>query len=216
MARPKQKECPNCKGTNEKCKYLITGRKCSKGLAKGKAVSDETKEKRKAYDTVLGNLHTDYLNDMRNKQIKALIDEETGELFVKEVSGRTVSFERWLSLNNEKKLATWLRRHVEDMEALNFKDFTDNNDITTTEFLEITELGNTEIISLMVKLCMKNGQGFMNGYIEKVRKMVNDYSKRNVNIAKYQEQLNVLEKIRTVERAKQYFEAKKFYLKEKK
>lgn len=216
MARPKQKECPNCKGTNEKCKYLITGRKCSKGLAKGKAVSDGTKEKREAYDILLGNLHTDYLNDMRNKQIKSLIDEETGELFVKEVSGRTVSFERWLSLNNEKTLATWLRRHVEDMEALNFKDFTDSNDITTTEFLEITELGNTELISLMIKACIKNGQEFMTDYIEKVRKMVNDYSKRNMNIAKYQEQLNVLEKIRTVERAKQYFEAKKFYLKERK
>lgn len=216
MARPKQKECPNCKGTNEKCKYLITGRKCSKGLAKGKAVSDGTKEKREAYDILLGNLHTDYLNDMRNKQIKSLIDEETGELFVKEVSGRTVSFERWLSLNNEKKLATWLRRHVENMEELNFKDFTDSNDITTTEFLEITELGNTELISLMIKACIKNGQDFMNDYIEKVRKMVSDYSKRNMNIAKYQEQLNVLEKIGTVERAKQYFEAKKFYLKENK
>ena len=59
MARPRQKECPNCKGTNEKCKYLINGRKCAKGLAKGKAVgkakgkavSKATIEKREKNDT---------------------------------------------------------------------------------------------------------------------------------------------------------------------
>lgn len=220
MPKKRAEVCPNCNGANEKCKYLITGRKCevgkAKGKAKGKAISQATIDKRENYDVLLGDLHTDYLNDMRDKQIKSLIDEETGELFVKEVSGKTVSFERWLSLNNEKKLATWLRRHVEDMEKLNFKDFTNDEDMTTTKFLEISELGNTEIISLMIKLCVKNGQEFMTDYIEKVRKMVDDYSKQNINIAKYQEQLNVLEKLGTVERAKQYFEAKKFYVTDKK
>lgn len=209
MPKKRAEVCPNCNGTNEKCKYLTTGVKCRKGKAKGKAISEATKEKREKYDALLGDLHTDYLNDMRNKQIKSLIDNETGELFVKEVSGTVVSFERWLSLNDNKTLATWLRRHEKDMEKLNFKDFTE---ITKMEFLEINSLGNTELISLMIKICSKHNQEFMNNYIEKVRKMVSDYSKRNMDITKYQEQLNVLERIGTIERAKEYFKAKTFYL----
>lgn len=113
MPKKRAEVCPNCNGTNEKCKYLTTGRKCrkgnAKGKAKGKAVSDKTIEKRYKNDSLLGNLHTDYLNEMRNNQIKTVIDEETGEIFTAEKTNRTVSFERWLSLKEEKTLAMWLR-----------------------------------------------------------------------------------------------------------
>lgn len=41
MARPKQKQCTNCNGSNPKCHYLESGRKCRVG----KAVSQATKKK---------------------------------------------------------------------------------------------------------------------------------------------------------------------------
>lgn len=126
MARPRQKECPNCKGTNEKCKYLVNGRKCAKGKAvgkaKGKAVSEKTIEKREEYDSIIGDLHTDYLNEMRNKQIRKVYDEQTGEVLKVDQTGKVYSFERWLNINDNGKYASWIRRHYKDIASFNFYD----------------------------------------------------------------------------------------------
>lgn len=126
MARPRQKKCPNCEGTNEKCKYLVNGRKCSKGKAvgeaKGKAVSEKTIKKREEYDSIIGDLHTDYLNEMRNKQIRKVYDEKTGEILKVDQTGKVYSFERWLNLNENGKYATWIRRHYKDISSFNFYD----------------------------------------------------------------------------------------------
>lgn len=126
MARPRKKKCPNCEGTNEKCKYLVNGRKCSKGKAvgkaKGKAVSEKTIKKREEYDSIIGDLHTDYLNEMRNKQIRKVYDEQTGEVLKVDQTGKVYSFERWLNLNGNGKYATWIRRHYKDISSFNFYD----------------------------------------------------------------------------------------------
>ena len=126
MARPRQKECPNCKSSNEKCKYLINGRKCVKGLAigkaKGKAITGKTLERRERYDSIIGDLHTDYLNEMRNKQIRKVYDEKTGEILKVDQTGKVYSFERWLNLNGNGKYATWIRRHYRNIASFNFYD----------------------------------------------------------------------------------------------
>lgn len=217
MARPRQKECPNCKGTNEKCKYLITGRKCVKGLAKGKAVgkakgkaiSKATIEKREKNDELLGDLRTDYLNEMRTAQIYTLIDDETGEIFTKESMAKVYSFERWLSINGHKTLATWLRRHYKNLEKFNFKDFTETENMENEQFLEIKVLGNKEIIKKMLTICIKNGQEFMDNYTIKIGEMVKDYEGRGMNVNKYKEQLEVFQTLKTVENAKEFLEENK-------
>ena len=122
MARPKQKFCTNCNGENPKCKYLTTGRKCRVGKAKGKAVSQKTIDKREQNDSLLGDLHTDYLNFMRNRQIGTNIIEDTGEIVHYDSYKKPYSFERWLNINGHRTLATWLRRHYEDLERFNFYD----------------------------------------------------------------------------------------------
>lgn len=126
MSRPRQKECPNCHGTNEKCKYLINARKCAKGKAvgkaKGKAVSNKTIEKREEYDSIIGDLHTDYLNEMRKKQIRKIYDEQTGEIITVDSTGKVYSFERWLKINGNGKYASWIRRHYKDISSFNFYD----------------------------------------------------------------------------------------------
>lgn len=216
MARPRQKECPNCKGTNEKCKYLINGRKCSKGLAKGKAVgkakgkaiSKTTIEKREKNDELLGDLRTDYLNEMRTAQIYTLIDDETGEIFTKESMAKVYSFERWLSINGHKTLATWLRRHYKNLEQFNFKDFTEVEDMEKEQIIEIKEVGNTQLIGTMLKICIKNCQEFMDNYTIKLEEMVNDYKKRGMNTRKYEEQLTAFKKIKTIKKAKEFFHDK--------
>lgn len=217
MARPKQKECPNCKDTNEKCKYLINGRKCAKGLAKGKAVgkakgkavSKSTIEKREKNDELLGDLRTDYLNEMRIAQIYTLIDDETGEIFSKESMAKVYSFERWLSINGHKTLATWLRRHYKNLEQFNFKDFTETENMENEQFLEIKVLGNKEIIKKMLSICIRNGQEFMNNYTIKIEEMVKDYESRGMNVNKYKEQLEVFQSLKTVENAKEFLEENK-------
>lgn len=217
MARPRQKECPNCKGTNEKCKYLITGRKCVKGLAKGKAVgkakgkaiSKATIEKREKNDELLGDLRTDYLNEMRTAQIYTLIDDETGEIFTKESMAKVYSFERWLSINGHKTLATWLRRRYKNLEQFNFKDFTETENMENEQFLEIKVLGNKEIIKKMLTICIKNGQEFMDNYTIKIEEMVKDYEGRGMNVNKYKEQLEVFQALKTVENAKEFLEENK-------
>lgn len=217
MARPRQKECPNCKGTNEKCKYLITGRKCVKGLAKGKAigkakgkaVSKATIEKREKNDELLGDLRTDYLNEMRVAQIYTLIDDETGEIFSKESMAKVYSFERWLSINGHKTLATWLRRHYKNLEQFNFKDFTETENMENEQFLEIKVLGNKEIIKKMLSICIRNGQEFMDNYTIKIEEMVKDYESRGMNVNKYKEQLEIFQSLKTVENAKEFLEENK-------
>lgn len=217
MARPRQKECPNCKGTNEKCKYLITGRKCVKGLAKGKAVgkakgkaiSKATIEKREKNDELLGDLRTDYLNEMRTAQIYTLVDDETGEIFSKESMAKVYSFERWLSINGHKTLATWLRRHYKNLEQFNFKDFTETENMENEQFLEIKVLGNKEIIKKMLSICFRNGQEFMDNYTIKIEEMVKDYESRGMNVNKYKEQLEVFQSLKTVKNAKEFLEENK-------
>lgn len=122
MARKRLSECPNCNGQNKKCKYLETGRKCRAGKAIGKSISQKTLDKRNKNDSLLGDLHTDYLNFMRNRQIETHIIEETGEIVHYDSFIKPYSFERWLNMNGHKTLATWLRRHYEDLERFNFHD----------------------------------------------------------------------------------------------
>lgn len=126
MARKKLTECSNCHGTEPKCKFKKTGRPCrigkAKGKAKGKAISQKTIDKRDAYDSLLGDLHTDYLNHMRNKQIKTIVDEETGEIIAKETFGKVYSFERYLKLRGEHTLASWFRYNYKDIDSFNFND----------------------------------------------------------------------------------------------
>lgn len=214
MARPRQKECPNCKGTNEKCKYLITGRKCVKGLAKGKAVgkakgkavSKSTIEKREKNDEILGDLRTDYLNEMRTAQIYTLIDNETGEIFTKESMAKVYSFERWLSIKGHKTLATWLRRNYKNLEQFNFKDFTEVENMENEQFIEIKSLGNKGIIKQMLSICIRNGKKFMDNYTIKIEEMVKDYEERGINVNKYKEQLEVFQSLKTIENAKELLE----------
>ena len=126
MPRKKQENCSNCKGTNPKCNYLTNGRKCRKGQAigkaKGKAISEKTKLKRELYDAQLGDLHTDYLNEMANRQIKAFKDEETGKINHVNKKIKLVSFEKWLTNNGHKNLSAFFRRHYQPLEDFNFKD----------------------------------------------------------------------------------------------
>lgn len=130
MARPKLKECSNCHGKEEKCKFKVTGRPCrigkakgkAVGKAKGKAISQKTLDKRDEYDSRIGDLHTDYLNHMRNKQIKTIVDEETGEIIAKETFGKVYSFERYLKLRGEHTLASWFRYNYKDIDSFNFND----------------------------------------------------------------------------------------------
>lgn len=134
MAKPKPTFCNNCgKGVN--CKtFNRTGKACRKGKAKGKAVgkavgkakgkaiSQKTIDKRDEYDSRIGDLHTDYLNHMRNKQIKTIVDEETGEIIAKETFGKVYSFERYLKLRGEHTLASWFRYNYKDIDSFNFND----------------------------------------------------------------------------------------------
>lgn len=123
MARKKLTECSNCHGTEPKCKFKQTRRPCRIGKAKGKAVSQRTIDKRDAYDSLLGDLNTDYLNNMRDRQIKRVIDEDTGEILGVDTGiGKVFSFERYLNLIGEKTLASYYRYHYADRtEEFDFK-----------------------------------------------------------------------------------------------
>lgn len=127
MAKPKPTFCKNC-GEGVECKtFNKTGKACrkgkAKGRAKGKAVSQKTIDKRDAYDSLLGDLHTDYLNNMRDRQIKRTIDPETGEILGVDTGlGKVFSFERYLNLIGEKTLASYYRYHYADRtEEFDFK-----------------------------------------------------------------------------------------------
>lgn len=124
MAKPKPTFCKNC-GENKECKtFNKTGKACRKGKAKGKAISQKTIDKRDNYDSLIGDLHTDYLNFMSQKQIKVIYDDENGEKKVLSRNNKVYSFERWLNMNGHKTLAMWFRRNFKgSLEEFNFKDF---------------------------------------------------------------------------------------------
>ena len=89
-----------------------------------KRVSQETIDKRDDYDSLLGDLHTDYLNFMAQKQITVIYDIENGEKRVLSRNNKVYSFERWLNMNGHKTLAMWFRRNFKgSLEKFNFKDF---------------------------------------------------------------------------------------------
>ena len=148
MAKPKPTFCKNC-GEDKECKtFNKTGKACrkgkavgkaigqakgkaigkaigkAKGKAVGKAISQETIDKRDYYDSLLGDLHTDYLNFMAQKQITVIYDIENGEKKVLSRNNKVYSFERWLTMNGHKTLASWFRRNFKGrLEKFNFKDF---------------------------------------------------------------------------------------------
>lgn len=208
MPKKRLSECPVCKGQNKKCKYLINGRKCSYGLAKGKAISKETIEKREKYDIQIGNLHTDYLNDMRNRQISAHVEPETGEIIgYIEIGAKYVSFERWLNMNEHKNVAKHLRTHYKKLKTFNFDDFNkeENKEMNAQEAEEMEVLSEKSPISTFLKICSKNNQKFMDDYIKKIDDMILDYSKRGMNISKYKDQSYTLKKFKTVENINKFY-----------
>ena len=146
MAKPKPAYCKNC-GEGIECKtFDKTGKACRKGKAigkakgkavgkaNGKAISEKTQAKRTECDEKLGNLRTDYLNAMRNKQIRntfKLVDEFTGEVTVLEKPFKLMSFERYLQQIGEKKLASFMRYNYKSLQQFNFKDFNESDSVET-------------------------------------------------------------------------------------
>ncbi|WP_446907366.1 hypothetical protein, partial [Klebsiella pneumoniae] len=60
IVRVKKVSCPNCGGTNPKCKYLEKGgRACRVGKAKGKA-NEKQLEKESINDSLIGDYFTEY------------------------------------------------------------------------------------------------------------------------------------------------------------
>ena len=136
MARPKQKFCSNCNGENPKCKYKENSRKCrvgkAKGKAKGKAISQKTIDKRENYDSLIGDLHTDYLNYMYDKAFRYSKNTETNKVEYARKSYTVYSFERYLHKINQKALASWARRKYGD----NMKNFNTKTDKMTFDEYE--------------------------------------------------------------------------------
>lgn len=140
MARPKQKFCSNCNGENPKCKYKENSRKCrvgkakgkAIGKAKGKAISQKTIDKRENYDSLIGDLHTDYLNYMYDKAFRYSKNTETNKVEYARKSYTVYSFERYLHKINQKALASWARRKYGD----NMKNFNTKTDRMTFDEYE--------------------------------------------------------------------------------
>lgn len=146
MARPRAEVCSNCNGQNPKCHYATGGRKCrvgqAKGKAKGKAVSEATKEKRDKYDEIIGDLHTDYLNAMRDREIRQEIALGKEHVERYGVNFKCISFERWLNTKGYRKEASYLRRTYKDLSKFNFKDF---NQVTPKETVYFEETASYEV-----------------------------------------------------------------------
>lgn len=131
MARPKPTYCKNC-GLGVQCDtFDRTGKACRKnkakgkaiGKAKGKAISNKTKEKQTKNLNKLFFYHTAYLMHMMRREERIVIDEETGEIIkrYKEFS-KPYSFERYLTLENQKTLASWFRKNFKDeLNAFDYK-----------------------------------------------------------------------------------------------
>lgn len=61
---------------------------------------------------------------MAQKQITVIYDIENGEKKVLSRNNKVYSFERWLTMNGHKTLASWFRRNFKGrLEKFNFKDF---------------------------------------------------------------------------------------------
>lgn len=103
IVRVKKEFCPNCGGTNPKCKYLEKGgRACRKGKAVGK--NNEKQEERAAnYDSLIGDYFTDYrieLDDQIIQWEKKILDPENIKVY---------SFYRYLRTKSEALASFYLR-----------------------------------------------------------------------------------------------------------
>lgn len=129
MARPRLKECSNCQGTNPKCKYKETGRKCrigkAKGKAKGKAVSKATLDRLDEYDSKLGDLFSEYEWALEEARIN---------------NGHKFSFYNFL-LAHDKTLASFYRYNYIDKGKALKSDiyFMIKGEESDTEYLERIE-----------------------------------------------------------------------------
>lgn len=122
MARLKLKECSNCHGKEDKCRFPTTGRPCrigkAKGKAKEKAISSKTKERNEKYLELLDELHYDYTHEQDSK-----VFEEMQTALIKNKSlfsvsykpldyVKYVSFYRWLKNKELHTLASWYQRNI--------------------------------------------------------------------------------------------------------
>lgn len=99
IVRVKKASCPNCGGTNPKCKYLEKGgRACRVGKA------NEKQEERAAnYDSMIGDYFTDYkieLDDQIIQWEKKILDPENIKVY---------SFYRYLRTKSEALASFYLR-----------------------------------------------------------------------------------------------------------
>ena len=132
MAKPKPAFCKNC-GKNKECKtFNKTGKACRKGKAIGKAISQKTIDKRDNYDSLLGDLHTDYLNFMYDRSFNYSMNTETNKVDYRPKPYTVYSFERYLNNINQKSLASWARRKYGD----NMKNFNTKTDKMTFDEFE--------------------------------------------------------------------------------
>lgn len=103
IVRVKEKNCPNCGGSNPKCKYLEKGgRACRKGKGKGKA-NQKQLSKADDYDSLIGDYFTDYkieLDDQIIQWEKKILDPENIKVY---------SFYRYLRTKSEALAGFYLR-----------------------------------------------------------------------------------------------------------
>jgi hypothetical protein len=103
VARPRAAECSNCHGTNQKCHYLKSGRKCRKGKAIGKANS-KLLDKQADYDGLIADMFNDYQIALDNQ----IINFQKGNITRDEI--KVYSFYRFLKTKNN-ALAEYYRTH---------------------------------------------------------------------------------------------------------
>lgn len=99
IVRVKEKSCPNCGGSNPKCKYLTKGgRACRKGKSNLKQVS-----KASDYDSMIGDYFTEYKIELDDQIIlweKKILDPENIKVY---------SFYRYLRTKSEALAGFYLR-----------------------------------------------------------------------------------------------------------
>lgn len=205
MVRKKLTECSNCHGTEDKCKFKETGRPCRIGKAKGKFISETTIKKQERYDSEIGNLHTDYLNYMRENQIMVYVNKETGEVTRKESSSKVYSFERWLNMNGHKTLASYLRYNYKNLEQFNFTDFDTKSEgeLDMNELVEIDSKINERTLAV-IRVCSKKTQKEFDEYLSKFKPLIKRYKRAKYDYKHLEKQLNILEKLETVENARDF------------
>lgn len=117
MVRRKKEKCPNCNGENPKCHYLEKGGKaCRKGKAIGKAVSEKTLDRLADYDSQLGDLFTDYNNELYNTVLQG--------------KPKLFSFYRYLKTKNTKLASFYYRKYVAKGESWYSETYKEISDIT--------------------------------------------------------------------------------------